>query len=140
MVDSNTVRLLSEWVAEVKAQPARAREATLLGQVRRRTHPETALTALEQLASQHADRLDRIETVLAVVVRQLLERESGERGEREQSEPAPTEARGQGPYRDPGPKAAPPGFFACRRCGAVLPNSQACANADGRFCVDCFEP
>jgi hypothetical protein len=134
-IDPERARALHEWLGVYRSMARSAKEQGLLESVRRRTNEETALTALEQVASRQVARLDALEKVIAIVADELLAREP--------LAPAPAvdarDERSGSPYRG-GYVVAPPGFFVCRGCSAVLPESQACASADGRFCVSCFQP
>jgi hypothetical protein len=133
-LDAKQARVLEEWLRNHKSVVQSHQDRDLLKSVRTRTQPEPAITSLERVATRHTDRLDKLEAALAIVVEQLLvlvPRAQEELEERRDAE--------QSPYRG-GPAIAPPGFFACRSCGVVLPDSQACASAEGRFCLQCFEP
>jgi hypothetical protein len=133
-LDAKDARVLQEWLREYKSVVEAHQDRDALKGVRTRTNVETAITSLERVATRHTDRLDKLEAALAIVVEQLLVLAPPVPEERE--ERRTTE---QSPYRG-GRAMAPPGFFACKSCGVVLPDSQACASAEGRFCLQCFEP
>ena len=136
-LDHASARILRNWLAMQGVDEGFTHERRLLEEIRAATNTDARAQDLAVLSKLCTNRIERLERVLKVVARHLLASEDGE----------PSVPRGgaggltgASPYREPSHPAPPPGSFACRTCGRVLPNSEACQSADGRFCVECFAP